>query len=122
MEEEGARRRAYKGRGGAGRAGFLAGLNEDDENLSDEETTAPSRSQGQQQRQQQQPRELNDGRAGQRDMSGRSRPFELSFDGATLLGRRQLRDAQDNIPIDPSPLAKNSKADGIDVPRSPMQY
>jgi serine/threonine protein kinase len=125
MEEEGARRRAYKGRGGAGRAGFLVGLNEDDENLSDEETTVPSRSQGQQQQQQQQQqsRELHDGRAGQRDMSGRhARPFELNFDGATLLGRRQLRDAQDNIPIDPSPLAKNSKADPIDVPGSPMQY
>ena len=122
MEEEGARRRAYKGRGGAGRAGFLAGLNEDDENMSDEETTIPSRSQGQQ-RQQQQPRELYDGRAGQRDMSGhQARPFELSFDGATLLGRRQLRGAQDNIPIDFSPLAKNSKADAIDVPGSPMQY
>jgi len=122
MEEEGARRRAYKGRGGAGRAGFLAGLNEDDENLSDEETTVPSHSQGQQQ--QQQPRELYDGRAGQRDMPGRhARPFELSFDGATLLGRRQVRDAQDKIPIDLSPLAKNSKkGDAIDVPRSPMQY
>ncbi len=105
MEEEGARRRAYKGRGGAGRAGFLAGLNEDDENLSDEETTIPSQSQGQQQQ--------YDGRAG---------PFELSFDGATLLGRRQLRDAQGQIPIDLSPLAKNAKADAVDVPGSPMQY
>jgi len=117
MEEEGARRRAYKGRGGAGRGGFLAGLNEDDENLSDEE---PSRSQGQQQ---QQPRELYDGRAGQRDMPGRhARPFELSFDGATLLGRRQLRDTQGQIPIDISPLTKSVKADAVDVPRSPMQY
>ncbi len=115
MEEEGARRRAYKGRGGAGRAGFLAGLNEDDENLSDEETTIPSQSQGQQQQ--------YDGRAGQRDMPGRhARPFELSFDGATLLGRRQLRDAQGQIPIDLSPLAKNAKADAVDVPGSPMQY
>jgi serine/threonine protein kinase len=122
MEEEGARRRAYKGRGGAGQAGFLVGLNEDDENVSDEETTVPSRSQGQQQ-QQQQPRELYDGRAGQRDNPGRhARPFELNFDGATLLGRRQLRDGQDKIPIDRSPLAKNSKADAIDVPGSPMQY
>jgi serine/threonine-protein kinase RCK2 len=118
MEEEGARRRAYKGRGGAGR--LLAGLNEDDENLSDEETTVPSRSQGQQQ-QQQQPRELYDGRAGQRDTSRHARPFELSFDGATLLGRRQRGDSQGK-PIDHSPLAKNSKADAIDVPRSPMQY
>ena len=118
MEEEGARRRAYKGRGGAGRAGFLAGLNEDDENMSDEETTAPSRSQGQQQQQQ------YDGRAGQRDMPGRhARPFDLSFDGATLLGRRQQRDAQGQIPIDLSQLAMSpKKADAIDVPRSPMQY
>lgn len=109
MEEEGARRRAYKGRGGAGQAGFLAGLNEDDENLSDEETTVPSRTQGQQQ----QPRELYDGRAGQRDTAGHAKPFELRFDEATLLGRRQLRN---------SPLAMDSKADPIDVPRSPMQY
>jgi len=119
MEEEGAHRRAYKGRGGAGRAGFLAGLNEDDENPSDEETTVPSRTQGQQI--QQPTRELYDGRAGQRDMPGRhARPFELSFDGATLLGRRQLRDAQGRIPIDLSPLA--IKEDTIDAPRSPIQY
>jgi serine/threonine-protein kinase RCK2 len=128
MEEEGARRRAYKGRDGAGQAGFLAGLNEDDENVSDEETTVPSRSQGQQQqhqqqqqKQQQQRRELNDGRAGQRDMPGRhAKPFELSFDGATLLGRRQVRDGQGKISTDLSPLAK--KSDPIDVPGSPMQY
>ena len=31
MEEEGARRRAYNGRGGVGHRGFLHGLNEDDE-------------------------------------------------------------------------------------------
>ena len=31
MEEEGARRRKYNGRGGAGTRGFLSGLNEDDE-------------------------------------------------------------------------------------------
>lgn len=31
MEEEGNRRRAYNGPGGAGRAGFLQGLNEEDE-------------------------------------------------------------------------------------------
>jgi hypothetical protein len=125
MEEEGARRRAYKGRDGAGQAGFLVGLNEDDENLSDEETTVPYRSQGQQQQQQQQqPRELYDGRAGQRDMPGRhARPFELSFDGATLLGRRQVRDGPGKIPIDLSPLEENpKKADVIDVPGSPMQY
>jgi hypothetical protein len=64
---------------------------------------------------------LYDGRAGQRDMPGRhARPFELNFDGATLLGRRQLRDTEGGIPIDLSPLA--IKADKIDVSRSPMQY
>lgn len=118
MEEEGARRRAYKGRGGAGRAGFLAGLNEDDEDASDEET---SRSQGQQI--QQPRRELYDGRAGQRDAPRRhaNKPFDLSIDGATLLGRRQ-RDAQGRIPIDLSPLANAIEADTIDAARSPMQY
>jgi hypothetical protein len=118
MEEEGARRRAYKGRGGAGRAGFLAGLNEDDEDVSDEET---SRSQGQQI----QPphRELHEGRAGQRDAPRRhaNKPFDLTIDGATLLSRRQ-RDAQGRIPIDLSPLANAIEADTIDAARSPMQY
>jgi len=37
MEEEGARRRAYNGPGGAGQRGFLGGLNEDDEDEDDEE-------------------------------------------------------------------------------------
>jgi len=122
MEEEGARRRAYKGRGGAGRAGFLAGLNEDDEDLLDEEFVVPPRSQGQQK--QQPPREVYDGRAGQRDLPRRhGRTFELSIDGATLLGRRQLRDAQSQIPIDISPLAKDTvKADTFDTPQSPMHY
>lgn len=35
MEEEGARRRAYNGPGGAGQRGFLNGLNEDDEDSDD---------------------------------------------------------------------------------------
>jgi serine/threonine-protein kinase RCK2 len=122
MEEEGARRRAYKGRGGAGRAGFLVGLNEEDDEELDEETTDSSRSQGQ--RTQQQHRELYDGRAGQRDMPRRhAKPFELSIDGATLLGRRQLREAQGRTPMDLSPLGKNAiNADTIDASRSPMQY
>lgn len=123
MEEEGARRRAYKGRGGAGQAGFLVGLNEDDEDISDDEVAIPSRPLGQQQPQQ--PRDLYDGRAGQRDAPRRhgGQPFELSFDGATLLGRRQLRNAQGRIPIDLSPLAKNAvNADTIDAPQSPMHY
>ncbi|SCZ90799.1 BZ3500_MvSof-1268-A1-R1_Chr1-3g02262 [Microbotryum saponariae] len=39
MEEEGARRRAYNGPGGAGRAGFLHGLNEEEDEDEDIETT-----------------------------------------------------------------------------------
>lgn len=37
MEEEGNRRRAYNGPGGAGRAGFLHGLNEEDDEESEEQ-------------------------------------------------------------------------------------
>jgi len=123
MEEEGARRRAYKGRGGAGPAGFLANLNEDDEeDMLNENVVVPS----QYQSQQKQPpsRELYDGRAGQRDIPRRhGKAFELSIDGATLLGRRQVRDAQGRIPIDISPLTKNAiNADAIDAPQSPMHY
>jgi len=121
MEEEGARRRAYNGRGGAGQAGFLAGLNEDDEDAPDDEVPAP---QPQAQRQQYPSREAYDGRAGQRDAPRRhGKPFELSIDGATLLGRRQLRDTEGRIPIDFSPLANNPiNADTIDAPQSPMHY
>ncbi|GAA5899140.1 hypothetical protein JCM5296_005754 [Sporobolomyces johnsonii] len=39
MEEEGNRRRAYNGPGGAGRAGFLQGLNEEEDEDDDVETT-----------------------------------------------------------------------------------
>ena len=122
MEEEGARRRAYKGRGGAGLAGFLVGLNEDDEDGIEENVIVPSRTQGQQK--QAPPQELNDGRAGQRDTQRRhGKHFELSIDGATLLSRRQLREAQDRIPIDVSPSAKDAAdADAIDAPQSPMHY
>jgi hypothetical protein len=122
MEEEGARRRAYKGRGGAGLSGFLAGLNEDDEDGSDDNVIDPPQSQGQQK--QPPPNEMYDGRAGQRDAPRRhGKPFELSIDGATLLGRRQLRDSQGRIPIDISPLAKNAvNADAFDAPQSPMHY
>jgi hypothetical protein len=61
MEEEGARRRAYNGPGGAGPAGFLHGLNEDDEEAEEEGQVEEVRlkhgdaaAQGLQQRQQQQ--------------------------------------------------------------------
>lgn len=39
MEEEGNRRRAYNGPGGAGRAGFLQGLNEEEDEEEDVEVT-----------------------------------------------------------------------------------
>jgi len=122
MEEEGARRRAYKGRGGAGQAGFLAGLNEDDENEPDDDPILPSRSQDQQNKRSS--RELYEGRAGQRDMPRHHRkPFELSIDGATLLGRRQLRDTQGRIPLDLSSLAENADdTNAIDAAQSPMHY
>jgi hypothetical protein len=43
MEEEGARRRAYNGRGGAGARGFLGGLNEDDEDEEDDQEVENAR-------------------------------------------------------------------------------
>ncbi|CED85255.1 serine threonine-protein kinase [Phaffia rhodozyma] len=43
MEEEGARRRAYNGPGGAGARGFLGGLNEDDEEAEEEHEVAEAR-------------------------------------------------------------------------------
>jgi len=46
MEEEGARRRAYNGRGGAGQRGFLGGLNEDDEDEEEEEVEDARRKHG----------------------------------------------------------------------------
>ncbi len=121
MEEEGARRRAYRGRGGVGRAGFLAGLNEDDENVLDDEITAPQFQASEQQHLSRE-RKAYDGCAGQRDIPrSHGRPFELSIDGATLLGRRQLRDAQSRIPINPS-TTDQINADSIDAAQSPMHY
>jgi hypothetical protein len=43
MEEEGARRRAYNGRGGAGARGFLGGLNEDDEDEEEDKEVEDAR-------------------------------------------------------------------------------
>ncbi|KAI0033805.1 kinase-like domain-containing protein [Vararia minispora EC-137] len=120
MEEEGARRRAYKGRDGAGQAGFLQNLNEDDED--EDENLPPSvqvHMQGQQER-------LSDGRAGQRDQvrhRQRGNKFELTMDGATLLDRRHRRGGQLGNSVKPSPLAQNAiGADTIDAPQSPMHY
>lgn len=132
MEEEGARRRAYNGRGGAGARGFLHGLNEDDENgdagdesilnearhrrgqvnggpLGDTKVVAarnvdvvPDK-------------DLWDGRAGPRDRGRRTggpKGFELDIDNATLLGRRNKRT---------EPKAGNPLVQNIIPPGSPMR-
>jgi hypothetical protein len=122
MEEEGARRRAYKGRDGAGRDGFLQNLNEEDEE-EDEEVLPPVV----QARIRQQQDRLSDGRAGQRDQPRQRRQankFELTMDGATLLDRRHKRGGQMHNPANPSPLARNamSEADTVDAPQSPMHF
>jgi hypothetical protein len=126
MEEEGARRRRYNGRGGAGARGFLGGLNEDDE---DEEDTdeedlkrrgvevgapppkrgvAPQAAAGAGTK-----AEGSGGRAGQRDRGpGQTRAkkpagspgrggFELDMDGATLLGRRHKRTVGSPLSAEP---------------------
>ena len=109
MEEEGARRRAYKGRDGAGLAGFLPNLNEDDEDEEDvpmsvrAQVEAVTRVAG--------PREQLRRRQGH--------GFELTMDGATLLGRRHKRGAASGK----SPLALGTiTPDTITAPQSPMHY
>ncbi|KZO98038.1 Pkinase-domain-containing protein [Calocera viscosa TUFC12733] len=140
MEEEGARRRAYNGRGGAGVRGFLGGLNEDDENeVADDAALVEDARKKQQvvhapppQQQQrhyaaggadrrQAEAALYDGRAGQRDRGGNKRRqpnagnnFELDMNNATLLGRRHKR-------TEPSPLSREPMIpDLADDPGSPM--
>lgn len=121
MEEEGARRRAYNGRGGAGARGFLHGLNEDDEEGdADDESLlnearhrrgqanggAPADTKVVAARKADVPAVVNvvpaknlwDGRAGPRDRGRRAgdpRGFELDIDNATLLGRRNKKTAID---------------------------
>jgi len=126
MEEEGARRRAYNGPGGAGTRGFLDGLNEEGEEEEEEGVVEEvAKKHGQQaaklvqdHRQAQQPGaghryvaagSIADGRAGVRDQGSARAPrrkgpadssgggFELDMNNATLLGRRHRR-------AEPSPL------------------
>ncbi|KAJ7283833.1 kinase-like domain-containing protein [Mycena rebaudengoi] len=136
MEEEGARRRKYKGRGGAGARGFLGGLNEDDEDEDDDDDAA---------REREQTKSAGagssfagvgaGGRAGPRDRgrnhgtprSAGPKGFELDIDGATLLGRRHRRGGARGMGMS-SPLAGNSMGmDGLHIedddlpPGSPMQ-
>jgi len=126
MEEEGARRRAYNGPGGAGTRGFLQGLNEDDE---DEEDVQDGEVIEEARRRQQhaqdvsrraaaeaatrttrnkprgEPR-LDEGRAGPRDRTheNAARQFALDMDGATLLGRRHRKVGEIGKP---SPLTQS---------------
>jgi hypothetical protein len=134
MEEEGARRRKYHGRGGAGARGFLGGLNEDDEDEEDEEVEV------------EQEREKSKsagaagyagGRAGPRDRgrnpatprSAGPKGFELDMDGATLLGRRHRHHKAGGAGVGMrSPLAGNVMGmEGLHIsednlpPGSPMQ-
>ncbi len=117
MEEEGARRRKYNGRGGAGARGFLSGLNEDDEDEEDEEVPQTSRTI--------QPASAATAQAKKapapassrgRKVGGSSKTFELDLDGATLLGRRHQRG------VGKSPLAALPITSGDDLdPGSPMR-
>ncbi|KZT62880.1 Pkinase-domain-containing protein [Calocera cornea HHB12733] len=140
MEEEGARRRAYNGPGGAGVRGFLANLNEDDENEVAHDAAlvedARNKQQGTKPQPQQQQRHyaaggadrrqaeaaLYEGRAGQRDRGGKQRRqantgnnFELDMGNATLLGRRHKK-------TEPSPLSREPvMGEHADDPGSPMR-
>jgi serine/threonine protein kinase len=137
MEEEGARRRKYNGRGGAGARGFLGGLNEDDEEEdTDEEDlrrrgvevgapppkrgVAPPAPTGD-------VTKADGGRAGQRDqgvgpprtrkpVGSPGRGFQLDMDGATLLGRRHRRGV--GSPLSAEPIGPISMQMG--PPGSPM--
>lgn len=141
MEEEGARRRAYNGRGGAGARGFLHGLNEDDEDGDgDDESLLNEARHRRGQANVGVPagtkvlaarnvdlssapavvnlvpeKNLWDGRAGPRDRGRRTggpKGFELDMDNATLLGRRNKRTDTRVV---------NALAQNIIPPGSPMR-
>lgn len=135
MEEEGARRRAYNGPGGAGR--FLHGLNEEGDEEDEEDALLledTKRKHGvdvgqvieEQQRGRRSNQEARDelrhaGQAGIRDQGARSRGpnFALDIDNATLLGRRHKRGGQFNAtPIRQSGLRREVSSDL--PPGSPM--
>lgn len=127
MEEEGARRRAYNGPGGAGR-GFLQGLNEAEESEEEEDQMVlaeakkrhgehVSRAIASQWDQRGEGRgELEHaGRAGVRDRGVRRSgggTFDLDIDHATLIGRRHKRGGA----LEGSPLVPGRAAEG-----TPMQ-
>lgn len=124
MEEEGARRRKYKGRGGAGARGFLQGLNEDDEEEEEEEentqrtgaTVAAETA-----------RTSNVSATVPTAPSSKARRagpgmFELDMDSATLLGRRHKRVPGAGSPLAGKPFNNASlRQDAIQDPGSPMR-
>lgn len=125
-KEEGDARRGARSR--------LHDLNEDDEDEDQGRQTAGSAQQRKQaettsKRRSRGREALNDGRAGMhdpprhRDYEGAYKPFELSIDNATLLGRRH-RNVR--APGAPSPLAHQAipgkyNASPYEAPGSPMQ-
>ncbi|KAK7049671.1 MAPK-activated protein kinase Srk1 [Paramarasmius palmivorus] len=88
MEEEGARRRKYNGRGGAGVRGFLNGLNEDDEDDEEEDSVPARNTKAAPSTARQAPAQET---ASSRTRRSAQKGFELDMDGATLLGRRHKR-------------------------------
>jgi serine/threonine-protein kinase RCK2 len=88
MEEEGARRRKYNGRGGAGVRGFLNGLNEDDEDDEEEDSVPARNTRAAPPTAKQAPAQET---ASSRTRRSGQKGFELDMDGATLLGRRHKR-------------------------------
>ncbi|KAG0705506.1 kinase-like domain-containing protein [Suillus ampliporus] len=149
MEEEGARRRAYNGRGGAGVRGYLHGLNEDEEDdakdkglvhdartkRGEPDTRALQFTQGglpgagaktvaKRNISNQTDRSLLDGRAGPRDRGRRQaggNGFQLDMDNATLLGRRNKKTSSGGV-VESSPLSHAVRMDdGLLPPGSPMR-
>lgn len=125
MEEEGARRRKYKGRG-AGARGFLSNLNEDDEDgevdsseggeeTSDSTTGPPQRSlagvkDNHSKEQGSSPKSTGTGRRSR----GRGGPkeFELDMQAATLLGRRHKKGVGVKSPLSGQPIQLESAQAG----------
>lgn len=110
MEEEGARRRKYKGRGGAGQRGFLQGLNEDDEDEydadGDAETVASrsaglpaahAKARGSRAYENAAPAPAVAQQQARRNAGPKG--FELDMDGSTLLGRRHKRTVPAKSPL-----------------------
>ncbi|KAJ3778411.1 kinase-like domain-containing protein [Lentinula raphanica] len=111
MEEEGARRRKYKGRTGVGARGHLGGLNEEDDE--DAEMVEAANSTG----------TARTTAGGTRNRKAGSSGFQLDMDAATLLGRRHNRGGARGAFGMGSPLAKAATPvqEPLD-PGSPMRH